>query len=124
MKYLGHNQRGVRRLIEGEESLSYYDKGIVQVQEGDGGKVVGGEDGAEYEERSRQISKLSEGGIEFIIQLLKAGKLLADSCRYVISFETRKEYGLNLFRERVRGAYSGGRYGNYVPMLIGPILYK
>lgn len=53
-----------------------------------------GEDGPEYEERSRQISKLSEEGIEFIIQLLKEGKLLSDNYRYVIPFETRKEYEL------------------------------
>lgn len=94
MKHLGHDQRGVYRLIEGEESPSYYNKGTLQVQEGDGGKVVGGEDGAEYEEKSRQISKLSEEGIEFIIQLLKEGKLPAESCRYVIPFETRNEYEL------------------------------
>ena len=94
MKHLGHDQRGMYRLIEGEESPSYCDKGTLQAQEGDGGKVVGEEDGAEYEEGSRQVSKLGEEGIEFIIQLLKEGKLLADSCRHVIPFETMKEYEL------------------------------
>lgn len=124
MKYLGHDQRGVYRLIEGEQSPSYYDKGTVQVQEGHGGKVARGKDEAECEERSRQISKLSEEGIESVIELLKEGKLLLDSYTYVIPFETTKEYELNLFRQRVRRGYSGGRFGHCVPMPIGSILYK
>ena len=82
------------RLIEREECPGYQDKGTVQVQEGDDGKVARGEDGAEQKEKSQQISKLSEEGIESIIQLLKEGKPLADNYRYVIPFETRKEYEL------------------------------
>jgi len=40
------------------------------------------------------MSKLNKNEIEFIIQCLKQGKSLPDSYRYIIPFETKKEYEL------------------------------
>ena len=40
------------------------------------------------------MNKLSQGEIEFITQCLKEGKPLPDSYRYIIPFETKKEYEL------------------------------
>lgn len=40
------------------------------------------------------MSKLNKGEIEFITQCLKQGKPLPDSYRYIIPFETKKEYEL------------------------------
>lgn len=40
------------------------------------------------------MSKLNKGEIEFIAQCLKQGKPLPDSYRYIIPFETKKEYEL------------------------------
>ena len=38
------------------------------------------------------MNKLSQSEIEFITQRLKEGKPLPDSYRYIIPFETKKEY--------------------------------
>jgi len=40
------------------------------------------------------MEQLSQGEIEFITQCLKEGKPLLDSYRYIIPFETKKEYEL------------------------------
>ena len=40
------------------------------------------------------MERLSQSEIEFITQCLKEGKPLPDSYRYIIPFETKKEYEL------------------------------
>ena len=40
------------------------------------------------------MERLSQSEIEFITQCLKEGKSLPDSYRYIIPFETKKEYEL------------------------------
>lgn len=45
-------------------------------------------------EKIVEMKKVSEGEIEFIAQCLKEGKPLPDSYRYIIPFETKKEYEL------------------------------
>lgn len=46
------------------------------------------------------MERLSQSEIEFITQCLKEGKPLPDSYRYIIPFETKKEYELTYARKR------------------------
>jgi site-specific DNA-methyltransferase (adenine-specific)/adenine-specific DNA-methyltransferase len=54
------------------------------------------------------MKQLSQSEIEFITQSLKAGKPLPDSYRYVIPFETKKEYEL-AFINLKRDNFTNGR---------------
>ncbi len=54
------------------------------------------------------MEQLSQSEIEFITQCLKEGKPLPDSYRYIIPFETKKEYVL-AFINLERDNFTDGR---------------